>query len=110
MRIGRPEGLPPELDIQMRTVAGAGLTPFAVWRDEVPLGLVTVSDVVKPEAEGAVRRLEDLGLQVAMVTGDRRSTAEAIAARGRHRSRRGGGASGKGRSMRYAGSRRTAGA
>ena len=80
VRIGRPEGLPPELDIQMRTVAGAGLTPFAVWRDEVPLGLVTVSDEVKPEAEGAVRRLEDLGLKVAMVTGDRRSTAEAIAA------------------------------
>jgi cation-transporting ATPase V/Cu+-exporting ATPase len=47
----------------------------------MPLGLVTVSDVIKPEARDAVERLQDLGLEVAMVTGDRHQTAEAIAAK-----------------------------
>lgn len=80
IEVGRPEGLPEALARQVQQLAREGLTPFAVWRDGVPLGLVTVSDVVKPEALDAVRRLKALGLQVAMVTGDRRLTAEAIAA------------------------------
>ena len=81
IQVGRPEGLPASLEREVEALARAGLTPFAGWRDEVPLGLVTVSDVIKPEARDAVRRLQDLGLEVAMVTGDRRLTAQAIAER-----------------------------
>jgi heavy metal translocating P-type ATPase len=81
VRVGRPEGLPEALAEQAERLARAGLTPFAVWRDEVPYGLVSVTDEVKPEAAEAVRRLKALDLEVAMVTGDRRTTAEAIAAR-----------------------------
>jgi heavy metal translocating P-type ATPase len=79
VRLGRPEGLPARMIEQAERLAQAGLTPVAVWRDEIPLGLVSVADEVKPEAAEAVRRLKALGLQVAMVTGDRRYTAEAIA-------------------------------
>jgi Cu+-exporting ATPase len=42
-------------------------------------GSIAVADVLKPEAPDAVRALRALGLEVAMLTGDARSTAEAIA-------------------------------
>jgi Cu+-exporting ATPase len=42
-------------------------------------GTIDIADTIKPEAAQAVRRLRDLGLDVWMITGDRRDTAEAIA-------------------------------
>src|SRR5215469_9180288 len=42
-------------------------------------GIVAVADVMKPEGREAVRALRALGLEVAMLTGDARSTAEALA-------------------------------
>ena len=44
------------------------------------LGLIAVADVVKPEAAAAVSALRRMGLAVAMLTGDHRATAAAIAA------------------------------
>jgi P-type Cu+ transporter len=79
VRVGRPVGLPPALETEADHLASSGLTAFAVWRDGVPYGLLGVSDRVKPEAADAVRRMKALGLRVAMVTGDRRATAEGIA-------------------------------
>jgi len=43
-----------------------------------PLGLVAAADVLKPEAAAAVATLKRFGLEVAMLTGDHRLTAEAI--------------------------------
>ncbi len=43
------------------------------------LGLVAAADTLKPEAPAAVAALKRLGLQPAMLTGDHRLTAEAIA-------------------------------
>jgi Cu+-exporting ATPase len=81
VRVGRPELMPPDMAAHTDRLARRGLTPFGVWRDDALLGLVSVADQVKPEAAETVRRLRALGLDVAMVTGDRRATAEAIAGR-----------------------------
>jgi cation-transporting ATPase V len=78
--VGRPEGLPALLEREAASLAEAGFTPFAVWRDGIPFGLVAVADRIKPEAQESIARLHALGLEGAMVTGDRRATAEAIAA------------------------------
>ena len=78
--VTRPDGLDPKLDEQAERLAREGLTPFVVREGEGLIGLVSVSDRVKPEARPAVRRLQEMGLEVAMVTGDRRATAEAVAA------------------------------
>jgi Cu+-exporting ATPase len=43
------------------------------------LGLVVAADVLKPDAADGVRALRELGLDVIMLTGDGRATAEAIA-------------------------------
>ena len=79
VRVGRPAGLPAVMQARADGWAASGLTPFAVWHKDVAIGLVAVSDRVKPGAADAVGRIRALGLDVALVTGDRRATAEAIA-------------------------------
>ena len=60
-------------------LASQGKTPMLVALDGQVKGLVAVADTVRPESAEAVRQMHRLGLDVAMVTGDNRPTAEAIA-------------------------------
>jgi Cu+-exporting ATPase len=60
-------------------LARRGKTPMFVAVDGRPAGLVAVADVVREESREAVERLRSLGLEVAMLTGDNRRTAEAVA-------------------------------
>jgi P-type Cu+ transporter len=69
------DGLLPEAE----ELAREGKTPIFVAVDGEPAGLVAVADVVRNESREAVKRLHALGLEVAMLTGDNRRTAEAIA-------------------------------
>ena len=61
------------------TQAGQGRTPVYVARSGVAVGLITISDPVKPEAAEAVRALAAQGVTSWLVTGDHRATAEAVA-------------------------------
>jgi Cu+-exporting ATPase len=60
-------------------LAEAGKTPMFVAVDGAPAGLVAVADAVKEESREAIERLHALGLEVAMITGDNKRTADAIA-------------------------------
>ena len=60
-------------------LAGSGVTPMYVAVDGGLIGLIGVADTLKPESRDAVAELRALGLQVWMLTGDNRATAEAIA-------------------------------
>ncbi len=57
----------------------AGRTPLYVAIDGRLAALVCVSDPVKETTPDAIRRLHDLGLGVAMLTGDNSRTAQAVA-------------------------------
>ncbi len=61
-------------------LSAEGKTVVTVQIDGAAAGAIAVADTVKPGSAAAVRRLRDLGLEVVMLTGDHRRTAEAIAA------------------------------
>jgi Cu+-exporting ATPase len=56
-----------------------GKTVIWIAVDEKIQGLMGISDALKPSSSHAVRALQKLGLEVVMLTGDNRATAEAIA-------------------------------
>jgi len=55
-----------------------GATPMFVAVDGQDAGLIAVADILRPESREAIAQLEALGLEVWMLTGDNRATAEAI--------------------------------
>lgn len=61
------------------TLAAQGKTPMYIALDSKLAGIIAVADVVKPGSAKAVKKLMEMGIEVAMITGDNRRTAEAIA-------------------------------
>jgi len=49
-------------------------------QDKQPVAAFTLADVVRPESKAAIQRLHELGVQVAMLTGDSRAVANSVAA------------------------------
>jgi Cu+-exporting ATPase len=60
-------------------LAEAGRTALFAAIDGKVAAVIAVADPVKPSSAAAIKALHDLGLKVAMITGDKRETAEAIA-------------------------------
>ena len=62
-----------------KALAAEGKTAIHLAFAGRPLGLIAAADVLKPEAAAAVAALKRFGLEVAMLTGDNRLTAAAVA-------------------------------
>lgn len=60
-------------------LAGEGKTPMYIAVDGSLAGIIAVADIMKPGSRKAIDLLHKMGIQVAMITGDNRRTAEAIA-------------------------------
>ncbi len=58
--------------------AAEGKTPLYFADDKKLLGIIAVADVVKPTSREAIEQFKDMGIDVVMLTGDNKKTAEAI--------------------------------
>ena len=67
------------LEATAETLATDGKTPMFVAVDGRLAGLVACADTVKEDSRNAIARLKALGIEVYMITGDNKRTAEAIA-------------------------------
>ncbi len=78
------EGLgidPNDLPEQAERLRGEGQTVMLLAIDGKAAGLIGVADPIKPTTPEAIRDLHEEGIQVVMLTGDSRATAEAVARR-----------------------------
>lgn len=60
-------------------LAEAGKTPLFFAENETFLGIVALADTLKPTSKAAVDAFHQMGIEVVMLTGDNKRTAEAIA-------------------------------
>lgn len=60
-------------------VTQEGKTPLFFMEDDVYLGMITVADPIKKDSREAIQQLENMGIEVVMITGDNEATANAIA-------------------------------
>lgn len=68
-----------ELDLRANELSGEGKSPVFAAIDGKPAGVLAIADTLKENSALAVRALHNLGLEVAMITGDNKRTAESIA-------------------------------
>ena len=66
-----------EKDIEL--LAKSGKTPMYVAMDNKLLGIIAVADKVKDSSKDTIKKLSEMGIKVAMITGDNKVTASAIA-------------------------------
>jgi Cd2+/Zn2+-exporting ATPase len=83
-KIGKPTymdstNLTPELRDIIDRLQQEGKTVTIIHDDEGAAGVIALRDRIRPEAAQAIRRLKEIGVRTAMLTGDQERTAQAIA-------------------------------
>ena len=68
-----------DLFVKGEILSEQGKTLMYVSIDNSIAGIIAVADIVKPSSKKAIESLHNMGIKVAMITGDNRKTAEAIA-------------------------------
>lgn len=70
--------IPEECTKASARLAASGKTPIYFTRDNELLGIIAVADTVREDSREAIAQLRNMGVEVVMLTGDNRNTAEAI--------------------------------
>ena len=78
--IGGKLAVPGDMQAKAAALSEAGKTPLMFCDGDRLLGIIAVADVIKPDSPQAVRELQNMGIQVVMLTGDNERTAKAIGA------------------------------
>lgn len=68
-----------ELKLSLEQLEEAAKTTVLVAKNKQALGIIGIADKLKPETAEAIRKLHEMGLKTAMITGDNARTAKAIA-------------------------------
>lgn len=68
-----------ELGVKSDKLANEGKTPMYIAINNKLEGIIAVADTVKPSSKEAIENLHKMGIKVAMITGDNKKTAHAIA-------------------------------
>ena len=67
-----------EMEQKEKSLSEVGKTPLFFARDDMLLGIIAVADVIKEDSAQAVKELQNMGIEVVMLTGDNERTAQAI--------------------------------
>lgn len=78
-RLMRDLGVMNQLSHEWEQYAHQGKTPIFVVLDNQLVGFIAVGDTLKETSKSAISALKEMGIKVAMITGDNKTTAEAIA-------------------------------
>jgi Cu2+-exporting ATPase len=73
--------LPEALSVRVKEWEGRGAGVLSVVRDDEVVGAIALEDEIRPESKEAVDGLHQLGIRVAMLTGDARQVADSVAER-----------------------------
>ena len=68
-----------DLSDRAQDIAQDGKTPMFFAKGKNAIGLIAVADIIKEDSVEAIKELKDMGIDVIMITGDRRQTGDAIA-------------------------------
>ena len=78
-RMMKDLGVMDQLSHEWEQYAQQGKTPIFVVLDTQLVGFIAVGDTLKETSKSAISALKEMGIKVAMITGDNKTTAEAIA-------------------------------
>lgn len=70
--------IPEEMMKQASDKAMEGKTPLFFSYDDTYLGMICVADTMKEDSPQAIKEMQNMGIQVVMLTGDNKKTADAI--------------------------------
>ncbi len=71
-------GVPDDVKTVAQCLAEEGKTPLLFARSKKILGVIAVADVIKEDSPEAIHQLQNMGIEVVMLTGDNERTAAAV--------------------------------
>ena len=70
--------IPDEIKDDAKKLSNQGKTPLYFAKEDGLLGIIAVADLMKEDSQAAIKELQNMGIQVVMLTGDNERTAQAI--------------------------------